>query len=543
MDWNLPAPTDPKNLPILNRIMGRGPTEIAKRSALLEYEPTPEDTLDFHPPAQLTETERYWVNHPYAFIAILYDDEEVAHQYHVVEPELTEFEHQLLDFVLRDLRDVLIHSDRNWAPEDATETQVVFKETMADLLDEYGLVIQPDSFYRVYYYVWRTYIGYGKLDPLMRDRRIEDISCDGYDIPVYVYHEDYQDLRANIAYSKEELDSFVIRLAQEAGKNISLEKPYVSGAIAGGSRIELTYGEEVTRHGSTFTVRKFAEDPYTPIDLVEFGTFSISQMAYLWLAIENNKSLIFGGGTASGKTTSMNAVSMFIPPRSKVISIEDTPEINLHHENWVPGMTREGPGIANEIDMFTLLRSSLRQRPEYIIVGEVRGEEAVTLFQAMNTGHTTYSTIHAESVQTVVRRLENPPIEVPRAMISALDIISVQLLTYVGDNRVRRTDRLVEIAGIDERTGDLNFVELFKWNPDTDTFSRTGNSRVLREIAEDRGVSENAILAELRNREHVLRYLRDEGIRDYREFTRVIHEYYADAERVLERIGPPTPDR
>lgn len=536
MNWNVPAVLRRFDLSSVRSLVNRPATGMDSQSALLEYEPTPDDTVDFDIPSGFDETERYWVNRPYSFISILYDDEIVAHEYHAVEPELTEFERELLEFVLRDLRDVLIHSDQEWAPEDEGETGAVFKETMADLLEEYGLVIRPDSFYRIYYYVWRAYVGYGKLDPLMRDPHIEDISCDGYGVPVYVYHERYQNLRANLSYEKEELDSFVIRLAQEAGKNISLEKPYVSGAMSDGSRIELSYGSEVTRHGSTFTVRKFAEEPYTPIDLIEFGTFSTDQMAYLWLAIENNKSLIFGGGTASGKTTSMNAVSMFIPPRSKVVSIEDTPEINLYHENWVPGMTRQGPGIQNDIGMFALLRSSLRQRPEYIIVGEVRGEEALTLFQAMNTGHTTYSTIHAESVQTVVRRLENPPIEVPRAMLAELDIISVQRLTYVGENRVRRTDRLVEIAGMDDRTGDLNFVELFEWEPETDSFHRTGNSRVLRAIAEDRGMSRREIQTELRHREQVLRHLQETGVTGYKQFTQTIHEYYADPDRVLKRI-------
>ncbi len=260
-------------------------------------------------------------------------------------------------------------------------------------------------------------------------------------------------------------------------------------------------------------------------------------MAYLWLVIENNKSLIFAGGTASGKTTSLNAVSMFVPPRSKVVTIEDTPEINLSHENWVPAVTREGPSIETEIDMFTLLRSSLRQRPEYIIVGEVRGEEALTLFQAMNTGHTTYSTIHAESIQTVIRRLENPPISVPRAMIGALDIISVQILTRVGENRVRRTNALVEITGLDDRTGDINFVELFEWNPEYDDIEQTGSSELLSEIAEERGLGMSDVQKELRNRERVLKHLQSEGVTGYQEFTQLIHEYYAAPDRVLGRIG------
>lgn len=524
---------------ITDRLFGSDDrTEAA--AIFLEHEPTPEEMLTLDLPTGLEEVDRYWVNHPYAMIAILYNDEESAHEYHVIEPELTEFEHRLLEVMLRDLRDLLIHSEAEWedeAGDPIEDTAQVFQRAMIDLLNQYGLRIDPASFYRVFYYVWRTYAGYGKLDPIVADTRIEDISADGYNIPIYIYHEQYQNMASNVVFEEEELDSFIIRLAQEAGKNISLEKPYVSGTLTDGSRIELTYGEEVTRHGSTFTVRKFAKEPYTPIDLINYGTFSIEQMAYLWIAIENNKSLIFAGGTASGKTTSLNAVSMFLPPRSKVVTIEDTPEINLSHENWVPAVTREGPSIETEIDMFTLLRSSLRQRPEYIIVGEVRGDEALTLFQAMNTGHTTYSTIHAESVQTVIRRLENPPIDVPRAMIGALDIISVQLLTRVDENRVRRTDTLVEITGLDERTGDINFVELFDWDPESDAIDRTGNSTILDEIANDQGLRLSDLRSELRNRERVLRYLQTNEVSGYHDFTQVIHEYYAAPDRVLGRIG------
>ncbi|MFB6352980.1 MAG: type II/IV secretion system ATPase subunit, partial [Halobacteriales archaeon] len=513
----------------------RGGSDGGPNNTVLAYEPGPEDIIDFGIEDRFEVTERYWTKEPYSFIAIVYDDEDAEHHYHVVEPDLTPFEHRLLELLIEDLRDVLIYADRDWEDDD-DGTERVFQEAMLDLLRDYGIDVSPETFYRVYYYIWRTYIGYGKLDPIMRDPRIEDVSCDGYDIPVYIYHEDYQNIRSNVTYDEAELDSFVIRLAQESGKNISLEKPYVSGTLEDGSRIELTFGEEVTQHGSTFTIRKFAEDPMTPIELVNYGTFSIEQMAYLWLAIENNKSLIFAGGTASGKTTSMNAVSMFLPSQAKVVSIEDTPEINLHHENWVPSVTREGPGIESEIDMYTLLRSALRQRPEYIIVGEVRGEEALTLFQAMNTGHTTYSTLHAESVDTVIRRLENPPINVPRVMIGALDIVSVQILTRIDENRVRRTNALVEIAGIDDRTGDINFIELFDWDPKTDDFKQTGNSDILRTIAQERGSSMAEIRAELRRREAILRHLQAEEVTGYREFTRTVHEYYAAPDRVLGRV-------
>lgn len=502
----------------------------------LEYEPSAETIVTFDGKPGFEELERYWVNEPYAFVAILHDGD--APHYHVVEPALTEFEQKLLTRVLDDLRDILIH--RNFTDDDSEsgtdEYEAVFKRGIRDLLNEYGLQVTPDTFYRIFYFVWRAYIGNGKLDPILNDPNVEDISCDGHDIPIHIYHTAYQNMRTNVVFDENELDSFVVRLAQQAGKTISLENPLTSTILDDGSRIELTYEDEITRRGSTFTIRKFSEEPFTPIELINNGTFSIEQIAYLWLAIENGKSLIFAGGTASGKTTSMNAVSMFIPPRSKVISIEDIPEIQLHHENWVPSVSREGPGIETEIDMFTLLRSALRQRPEYIIVGEVRGEEALTLFQAMNTGHTTYSTLHAESLQTAINRLENPPINVPRTMFQALDIISIQVLTRIDDERVRRTNALVEIAGIDEQTDSINFVNLFEWDPATDTVDRTGRSRVLTDISQELGIREAEIQHELERRERVLRQMQAQGITGYKEFTRYTHEYYNAPDEVLRRL-------
>ncbi|MDY7081328.1 MAG: type II/IV secretion system ATPase subunit, partial [Halobacteria archaeon] len=254
---------------------------------------------------------------------------------------------------------------------DIDEREKILKNGMLDLIHDYGVEVEPASFYKVFYYLQRSYIGFGKIDAILSDPHVEDISCDGYDTPLYLYHQDYQDIETNIEFEESELDSFVTRLAQQSGKHISVERPIASATLSDGSRVELTLGREVTRQGSNFTIRKFSQDPFTPVDLIQHGTFSVEQMAYLWMAIENGKSLIFAGGTASGKTTSMNAVSMFITPRSKVISIEDTPEVQLYHDNWVATVTREGMGSEADVGMYALLRSALRHRPEYLIVGEV----------------------------------------------------------------------------------------------------------------------------------------------------------------------------
>ncbi|WP_435358960.1 type II/IV secretion system ATPase subunit [Haloarchaeobius sp. DFWS5] len=477
------------------------------------------------------ERNRYWVNAPYAFVSINHDDKRNEHLYHVVEPELDDYEHDLLETLFEDIRDPLVYR-RDLDGRDAEE---VLDDALHDHLEKYGADVDMKTYHKLFYYLWRAFRGYGKLDPVMHDPHVEDISCDGYELPLFVYHDDYTDIETNVSFAQEELDNFVVRLAQHSGRHISIGDPMVETTLPDGSRAELALGEEVTPRGSAFTIRKYADEPFTPIDLLDYGTFNIDQMAYLWLAIENNKSLIFAGGTASGKTTSMNAISMFIPPRSKVLTIEDTRELALYHDNWLSSVTRERIHEGTDVTMYDLLRSALRHRPEYIIVGEVRGEEAITLFQAMNTGHTTYSTMHADSVRTVINRLENEPINVPRSMVQSLDILCVQGLTRLNGERVRRNRTIAEIEGIDQRTGELDYSTAFTWDPNDDTFGSSG-SEVLDEIRDERGWTQQELLSELRNRRRFLEYLWEHDITDYRRFTAMINEYYADSERAMTQV-------
>ena len=482
------------------------------------------DGLDGH-----EEIERYWLNAPFAFVSINYNPETDEHIYHIVEPSLTDVEADLLDRLFEDIRGPLIYRD---SVDDNPEQAL--REELRDRLEEYGVVIDAETFYRLFYYLYRSFLGYGLIDPLMHDPNIEDISCDGSNLPIFVYHDGYTDIETNVVFEEEELNNFVIQLAQRSGRHVSVSDPVVSTTLPDGSRIELALGEEVTPRGSAFTIRKYADEPFTPIDLLEYGTFSLEMLAYLWLAIESNKSLIFAGGTAAGKTTSMNAMGMFIPPRSKVLTIEDTRELSLYHDNWLSSVTRERLDDS-DITMYDLLRSALRHRPEYIVVGEVRGEEAITLFQAMNTGHTTFSTMHADSVQTVINRLENEPINVPRPMVQSLDILCVQVLARSGDERVRRAKTLAEIEGIDQRTGELDYSTTYNWRATEDRFTEN-NSELLDEIREERGWTQSELLTELRNRQRFLRYLQSEGITDYRKFTAMVNKYYADKEQVIANI-------
>jgi flagellar protein FlaI len=481
------------------------------------------------------ELDRTWVAEPYAYVSVLYDDEEKTTRYHVSEPVLDEFEGYVHEDLTRVLRDSLLYQDI----EDEGDRERLFEREAKAVVADHAATVQGGSLHKLLYYLTRDFVDYGKVDPIMRDPAVEDVSCDGVDVPVFVYHREYRDLATNVRYGATELDSATVRLAQRAGKSISVSAPLVDASLPDGSRIQLTLGGEVSTRGSNFTVRKFADVPYTPVDLVEWNTFSVEEMAYLWLAIENGKSLVFAGGTGSGKTTSMNAVSFFIPPDSKVVSIEDTREITLPHDNWIQSVARSGvtEGGRGEIDTYQLLQASLRQRPEYLLVGEIRTEQevALTFFQAMTTGHTAYTTIHADSIEGALARLQNPPLSVPAQMIRNLDVVSIQKQIRTEQQRVRRNQAIVEILpGEDPSTVDARTV--FQRDPRTDDHERVAESNVLAEIADERGWDLDRVQEELSDRREVLDYLVDNDIADYAEVTALIHTYARDPGYVLERV-------
>ncbi|MEA1907697.1 MAG: type II/IV secretion system ATPase subunit [Euryarchaeota archaeon] len=421
---------------------------------------------------------------------------------------------------------------------DAVKSRVLRKKAL-ELLGYYSMDLNPRSVHKILHFLERNYIGYGKLDTMLKDSHIEDISCDGIDVPVFIYHNVHKNIETNVTFGEEYLNSFVIQLVQRGSKHISIGSPMVNATLPDGSRLQATLGKEVTTRGSSFTIRRFKEDPFTPIDMLNFKTCSSEMLAYLWLAIENSKSMILAGGTASGKTSALNAVSMFIPPIAKVVSIEDTRELTLHHENWIAGVTREAiiahEGVG-EISMFELLKAALRQRPEYILVGEVRGAEALTLFQAMSTGHTTYSTMHASDIETLLNRLQGEPINVPHAMLQALNIVCIQMQTYIGSERVRRTKTLLEITGLDQRTGGVRINDLYTWDPASDTFNYSGNSYVLDQIIEERGWTRNQLADALSERKEILEYMAKMNINNYKEISQIVQQYALDPDAVMTAI-------
>ena len=553
------------------------------------YDPTRDDPLStVTVPDDEQEIDRYWVNNPFAFVVIT-ERADGEQSYYAVEPDLDAFETALLDRIRSDIRAPLLYgtgddsveaggdgateratgvgaetidehtaassSADRWGRDavidaagaacaDITDTDAAgerLRAELATLIERYGMGVDMRTFHALWYYLSRDFRGYGRIDPLLRDDSIEDISCDGPDNPVFIYHETYTDLRTTISFETDSLNDFVVRLAQQAGHHISVGDPLIEATLPDGSRAELSLGEEVTPHGSAFTIRQYAADPFTPIDLIERGTFDAAGLAYCWLCIEHNKSLLVAGGTAAGKTTTLNALSMFVPPGAKVVTIEDTRELTLAHDNWLAAVTREQLTEGADIDMYDLLRSALRHRPEYLLVGEVRGAEAQTLFQAMNTGHTTLSTIHADSIETAVTRLENEPIGLPRTMVESLDLLAVQSQRRLSGRRVRRAEQIAEFRGIDDRTDDLDYAETLTWQPESDSFSRS-HSEVLESIRTERGWEPAELRAELTAREEFLEDLRERSVTDYREFTTLIAEYYADtSDGSRESTAPPTP--
>ncbi|MFW5987151.1 MAG: type II/IV secretion system ATPase subunit [Methanohalophilus sp.] len=489
--------------------------------------------VDFEIPEEYEEIERYWVDEPYVFISIL--KRLGIYRYVVVEPSLSVYEKEILERTYSDLKDVLTIDD---TPCSDSDKDIILVSKALSLFKRYHIPLEVSSKYRILYYLRRNFLGFGKINPLMMDSDIEDISCDGVDIPIYLYHRRYLNIETNISYTEDKLNSFVITLCQRSGKHISVSEPLVDATLNDGSRLQATLGKEITTRGSSFNVRKFRGDPITPIDLINFGTCNLEIMVYFWLAIENGFSAIFAGGTASGKTTMLNAISLFIPPLSKIVSIEDTREIMMHHDNWIAGVTRDSISRsgAGEVSMYDLLKSSLRQRPEYLIVGEVRGKEALTLFQALSTGHTTYSTIHAGDVQTVVNRLENEPINVPHVMLQSLDILCIQRQVYLDKKRVRRMDSLVEFTGMDPKNGDIRINELYQWDSTKDEFYNNGQSNVLKLIVQKKGWSPKKLREETHNRHMILEYLLDHDIRDYINISLLVKTYATSPEIVLDAI-------
>jgi len=484
-----------------------------------------------------TFREVYPIQEPYIYAAIVKDPETQKIRYQIIEPTLLEEEAQML----KEIKNILMKNiDVNLKEIETKEKAAAFlKQRIFEIIENYRLKIAEEAIDKLIYYIVRDFIYYGKIDPLMKDRMVEDISADGLNIPIYIWHREYESLPTDITFKNErELNSFIVRLAYLSGKNISLASPILDASLPDGSRVQLTYGNEITRRGSTFTIRRFRFDPLTISDLISFNTLSSEMAAYFWYAIENRASVLVAGGVASGKTTMLNCLSMFIKPELKIVSVEDTAELNLPHENWVPSVVRthfgQDKGLGT-ITLFDLLKAAVRQRPDFIIVGEVRGAETYTLFQAMATGHLGMSTIHAESADSVMNRLESEPMNIPRPLLAMIDALTIQLRTEIDGKPARRTTSVTEIAALDPQTNELLTNDVFHWNPREDSFEFTGHSHILEKSMEAKGVTLEEIQGELKRRRAVLEWIVERDLRGHTDVANVIREYHANPDRIYRK--------
>ena len=461
--------------------------------------------------------------------------------YYIIEPMLSDDDKKLLEKIKSSIIEKLDIDFSKLRPEKAKE---YLTEKFSEMINLLAKGLPREKIEAIQYYVERDFIGLGKIEPLMKDPSIEDISCDGVGIPIYIYHRNpiIGSIKTNISFDKkEELDKFVIKLAQRCGKSISVADPILNASLPDGSRLQATLGTDIALKGSNFTIRKFTVQPLSPVDLIKWKTLDPKIVVYLWMAIDYKRSILIAGGVASGKTTLLNALAMFIDPHLKIVSIEDTPEIKLVHPHWVPSVARQpiaevGGRKVGEVDLFDLLRESLRQRPDFLIVGEVRGREAYVLFQQIATGHASMSTIHADSMERLVDRLTTPPINLPAGLIESLDIIVFLVRIKYGSSYIRRISNIFEIIGFD-RERDIPITnEVFRWDPKTDTYMEVNPSIVMRKISETYGIRENVLKSEISDRLKMIKWAIENNISDYRDFTRIIKIYDTSKEDIMDLI-------
>ena len=490
-------------------------------------------------PDAVEEIDFYSLSEPFAYVEIIREKASLDKRYILIEMGLTEEEARYLNFIRETLEDFSFKTEDLEVKGDSE----YLTEQVDSINNEYMLKIDTLSKEKIMYYLEKEAIGLGKLEELMKDPNIEDISCDGSGISLFLYHRRYGSLKSNIMFNDDDqLSAFVVRLAQKCGKHISISEPMLDATMPDGSRIQMTLSTEVTTKGSTFTIRKFSQNPFSPPDLVEFCTMSSEMVAYMWLAVENGVNALIAGGTAAGKTSTLNAISLFIPRESKIVSIEETREINLPHPNWIPGVARSGFGdvvgskVIGEIDLYDLMKAALRQRPEYILVGEIRGKEAYVLFQAMATGHTTYSTVHADSAQSLIHRLEGKPIEIPRIMLQSLDIVCIQVISRVKNKRARRCKQIIEIIDIDPTTKEILTNEVFRWDPVKDEFLFSGKSYILERIKAEKGMSREDMVQEIKDRTMLLDWMNSNNVRDFKKVAMLVARYVDNPDDVMKKI-------
>jgi flagellar protein FlaI len=517
-------------------------TQTVQETSGVPVTVTPEEKIPEQARGQETFKEHYPLLVPYSYAAIV-EDAKGDLRYSVLEPTISPVDELWIKELKGILWDELFINTKDFKEkEDAEE---FLKQKITATAKKYKINIDENTLAKYQYFISRDFLHFGKIDGIMRDENIEDASCDGVGSPVFVWHRKYESIPSNISFATaEELENFIFRIAYLCGRHISIAQPLLDGTLPDGSRAQVTYGTEVTPKGSTFTIRKFKKNPLTIADLIIYKALSTEIAAYYWFLIENRHSVMIGGDIGGGKTTMLNAVSLFIRPTLKIVSIEDTQEIRLPHKNWEMMVTRQGLGTGagavgetglGSISMFDLLRAALRQRPDFIIVGEIRGEEAYALFQAMATGHLGLTTIHAENVQGVLHRLTTKPMNIPPTQVENLNAISIVRRLVVNNVSLRRTISVSEMLGWDREKNDFKIQDVFRWDAEKDEYNYLGRSPLLEKIAATYGWAPAEVDEELLKRKTILEYMIRKHIRTYEDVSKLILDYFSDPERVYRK--------
>ena len=479
---------------------------------------------------------RYMVIVPYVSIHVYYDEKSGEVIYDVEEPILSDKDKSDLDKVEQAIREVV---NISMVGEENTREKLLdyIDKTAKLIISELGLTIEQKNYDKMFYYLYRNFIGLNEIEPIMKDYFIEDVECNGMGENIYIVHRVFRNIRTNVKFNDmNSLSSFVEKLAQKTGRYISYASPILDGSLPDGSRVNATYTQDITSKGPTFTIRKFTKTPWTPTQLLGFHTLSPEMLAYFWILLQYQSNLMIVGGTASGKTTLLNAMAFFIPQENRVVSIEDTRELNLPRENWLPSVVRTGTSNdgAGGVDMFSLLKSSFRQNPDYVIVGEVRGKEASVLFQGMASGHASISTMHGDSVDSIIRRLETPPISLSPMLVNGLDAMVIMTHAIVDGKESRRLREIVEVVKV-EQDGTALTNTPFKWSPADDKFYHAKNSKIFDKIAEKIGSTPEELQKEFIIRAKLLYALFQNKILSYEEVQRVINDYSKKPDEILKK--------
>jgi archaeal flagellar protein FlaI len=515
----------------------RAPKPLKKSKAV---EPAEGPMVGYSIPKNFQVIERYSLSPPFAYAVIAEEPIQKVPYFFIDELELSNNEKIIYNNIISVLQTELK------APREDVNPKKYFAEEAQKIADRYRLTQSKAaevSWAKILYYAGRDMVGFGAIDPFMQDPNIEDISVDGSKKPVYIYHRRYESLETNLVFSKEEaLDDMIVRLVHMSGKHVSTAFPVVDATMPGRHRLAATFRREVSPQGSTMTIRKFRADPITIIDLINFGVLDYTMAAYAWVLIENRATAIVVGATASGKTTFLNALLSMINPNSKIVTIEEVQEINIHHTNWAPLVSRLSYGLTEdsigEISLFHLVKAAMRMRPDIMVVGEVRGEEAYALFQAISTGHGGLATLHAEEAGSAIQRLTSKPMDVAPSYINFLDLVfSVRRVAIPNPSNPGSPKIVRRVISLDEIVDAQKWVQTFAWDPGKDKFFENMEKSVkLRKFAKDHGRSMNEVIDEIDNRVLVLQWLRSRNIRNYVEISTLFSQYHTDPEMVLNRI-------